>query len=176
MLRLTAAHALTCRLRSMGASSPCSRAVLLLGTQRGGIVPSQESEKDLASQGEQNVTMAISNEMVAIYKQLFGRGPTKTRTYWGGTDIVVVTLEETLTHAERNLLKMGEHQKLRDVRMFFQYATVREFCEPVERLTGRKVRAFFSGLDTEADGMATETFVLHPAGYDGPSRTEAAEA
>ena len=44
-----------------------------------------------------------------------------------------------------------------------------EFCEPVERITGRKVRAFISGIDTEAD-IATEMFVLHPAGYDGPSR------
>lgn len=44
-------------------------------------------------------------------------------------------------------VKMDEHQRLRDTRMFFQYATVREFCEPVERITGRTVRAFVSGLD-----------------------------
>ena len=55
--------------------------------------------------------------------------------------------------------------------MFFQYATVREFCEPVERITGRKVRAFISGIDTEAD-LATELFVLHPRDYAGPARTE----
>jgi hypothetical protein len=60
--------------------------------------------------------------------------------------------------------------------MFFQYATVREFCEPVERLTGRKVRAFLSGIDTEVDGLSTEIFVLHPQGYEGPSRIERAEA
>jgi hypothetical protein len=45
------------------------------------------------------------------------------------------------------------------------------FCAPVERLTGRKVRAFISGIDTAVD-VCTEMFVLHPAGYDGPSRTE----
>jgi hypothetical protein len=48
---------------------------------------------------------------------------------------------------------------------------VREFCEPVERLTGRTVRAFISGIDTEADGLSVETFVLHPAGSDMPSRS-----
>ena len=53
--------------------------------------------------------------------------------------------------------------------MFFQYATVAEFCEPVERLTGRKVSAFISGMDTEADGLAVEMFVLHPEGSDAPS-------
>ena len=84
-------------------------------------------------------------------------------------------LEHTLTPAERNLVQLGEHQHLRDTRMFFQYATVPEFCEPVERLTGRKVRSFLSAIDTEVDGLCIETFVLHPRGYDGPSRSEHAE-
>lgn len=83
-------------------------------------------------------------------------------------------LENTLSPAERNLVKMGEHERLRELRMFFQYATVREFCDAIERLTGRKVRGFLSAIDTEADGMATEVFVLHPEGYDGPSRVERA--
>jgi uncharacterized protein YbcI len=120
----------------------------------------------------QNVQMAISNEMVRIYKERFGRGPTKTRTHWAGPDAVVVTLEDTLTPVERSLVALGEHQRLRDLRMFFQYATVPEFCEPVERLTGRKVRAFISGIDTEVDGVSTEMFFLHPEGYDGPSRID----
>ena len=122
-----------------------------------------------------SVTMAISNEMVGIYKTLFGRGPTKTRTSWAGPNALAVMLEDTLTPAERNMVKMGEHQRLRDVRMFFQYATVREFCEPIERLTGRKVRGFISGIDTQVEGLAAELFVLHPEGYDGPSRIEIAE-
>jgi hypothetical protein len=67
---------------------------------------------------------------------------------------------------------MSEHQRLRDMRMMFQYATLREFCEPVEQITGRKVRSFLSGIDTEVDGLSMETFILHPAGYDGPSRVE----
>lgn len=88
---------------------------------------------------------------------------------------MVVLLEDTFTPAERNLQTMGEHQRLRDMRMFFQYATVREFCEPIERLTGRKVRSFISGIDTEVDGQACELFTLHPAGSDAPSRSEVAE-
>ena len=42
--------------------------------------------------------------------------------------------------------------------MFFQYASVPEFCRPVEEITGRTVRSFHSSVDTEADGMAVETF------------------
>lgn len=121
---------------------------------------------------EQSMLLAISNEMVRVYKDQFGRGPTKTRTSWAGPDVLTVVLEDTLTRAERNLVRLGEHERLRDLRMLFQYAEVTEFCEPVERITGRKVRAFISGIDTHADGLATELFVLHPEGYDGPSRAE----
>jgi uncharacterized protein YbcI len=110
-------------------------------------------------------TLQISDEMVRLFKEQFGRGPTRVRTHWAGPDAGTVILEDTLTPAER--------QRLRDTRMFFQYATVAEFCEPVERLTGRKVRAFLSAIDTVADGMCVETFVLHPKGSQAPSRTEA---
>ncbi len=121
------------------------------------------------SAGPNGILTTISNEMVRIYKDQFGRGPTKTRTNWSGPDTIVVTLEDTFTPAERRLSKMGEHGRLRDLRLLFQYAEIERFCEPVERLTGRRVRAFVSGMDTVAD-VATEIFVLHPAGSDAPSR------
>jgi uncharacterized protein YbcI len=115
---------------------------------------------------------SISDEMVRLYKEQFGRGPTKARTHWAGADTLVVLLEDTLNPAERNLVRLGEHQRLRDTRMFFQYATVNEFCRPVESFTGRKVRSFISGIDTEREGLSCELFVLHSEGYTGPSRME----
>jgi uncharacterized protein YbcI len=114
----------------------------------------------------------ISNEIVRLYKEQFGRGPTHARTNWAGPDTLITTLENTLTRAERNLVAMGEHQRLRDTRMFFQYATVNEFCEPIERITGRRVRSFVSGIDTAVDGLSIELFVLHPAGSNAPSRSQ----
>jgi uncharacterized protein YbcI len=138
-------------------------------------VATDEQQEQTQEERQTSLLMEVSNTMVRIYKEQFGRGPTRARSNWAGPDAVVCVLEETLTAAERNLVKMGEHQRLRDTRMFFQYATVREFCEPVEQITGRKVRAFQSSIDTEADGQAVEVFVLHPEGYDGPSRTERAE-
>src|SRR5215212_11144105 len=109
-----------------------------------------------------SVLMEISNAMVALYKTHFGRGPTAARTHWCGPNALTCFLEDTLTPAERSLVKMGEHQRLRDTRIFFQYATVREFCEPVEAITGRTVRAFQSSIDTEANGLSVETFILNP--------------
>jgi uncharacterized protein YbcI len=119
-----------------------------------------------------SILMEVSNAMVRLYKDQFGRGPTKARSYWSGPDAIACFLEDTLTPAERNLASMGQHQRLRDMRIYFQYATLREFCEPVERITGRKVRSFHSSIDTKVDGLAVETFILYPEGQDGPSRIE----
>src|SRR5215203_4888168 len=40
---------------------------------------------------------------------------------------------------------------------------------------GRTVRSFLSAIDTGADGLSMETFMLYPEGQDGPSRGEAPE-
>jgi uncharacterized protein YbcI len=134
----------------------------------------EQEQQPTAEEVRTSMLMEVSNAMMRLYKNQFGRGPMKARTYWAGPDALVALLEDTLTPAERNMVKLGEHQRLRDTRTFFQYASVREFCEPVEQITGRKVRSFLSGIDTEVEGLSIETFVLHPAGYSGPSRVEAA--
>lgn len=107
--------------------------------------------------------------MGRVYKEHFGRGPTRVRTEFATADVILVVLENSFTPAERALVAMGEHERLRDNRTFLQYATVAEFCTPVERITGRTVRAFISGVDTVED-VSTETFVLHPEGSSAPSR------
>jgi hypothetical protein len=66
------------------------------------------------------------------------------------------------------MAKLGEHQRLRDIRMFFQHASDKEFIGTVEQITGRKVRAFVSGIDTHQD-VSSEVFYLEPrlANRDG---------
>jgi uncharacterized protein YbcI len=100
--------------------------------------------------------------MVRLYKEQFGRGPTKARTEFAGPDTVLCTLENSLTPAERSLAEMGEHQRLRDTRLYFQYATEGQFRGVVERVLGRKVRAFVSGMDTTED-LSSEVFYLESA-------------
>src|SRR3954452_13809899 len=82
---------------------------------------------------------AISDEMVRLYKEQFGRGPNRVRTYWCSDDMITTVLEETLPPPELILFAMGNHPRVRDTRMFSQYVPVRYFGEPVERVTGRKV-------------------------------------
>jgi uncharacterized protein YbcI len=121
--------------------------------------PATIPEESIDGQKFDSVRAEISREMVRLYKELFGRGPTKARTEFAGPDIVISTLENTFTPAERSLVEMGEHQRLRDTRMYFQAATEDKFCEIIERLTGRKVRAFISGLDADND-VCAEIFYL----------------
>jgi uncharacterized protein YbcI len=108
-----------------------------------------------------SLLLQVSNEMVRIYKTQFGRGPTKVRTNWAGPDTLITTLENSLTRAERNMVAMGEHQRLRDIRTFFQYASESSFREVIERLTGREVAAFVSGIDAARD-VSSEVFYLKP--------------
>ena len=53
--------------------------------------------------------------------------------------------------------------RLRDTRMYFQYACEDSFRGAVEEITGRKVVAFVSGLDATKD-ISTEVFYLEPRG------------
>jgi uncharacterized protein YbcI len=121
--------------------------------------------------GHDSVRAEISREMVRLYKEQFGRGPTKAKTEFAGPDVVVCTLENSFTPAERSLVGMGEHQRMRDTRMYFQHATEDRFREVIERILGRKVRAFLSGLDTEVD-VSAEVFYLERSSRSEPDVAE----
>lgn len=120
------------------------------------------AEASVVAPRERADLQTLSNEMVRLYKEQFGRGPTKAVSHFAGSDTLICTLENTLTPAERNLAALGEHQRLRDVRLFFQHVTENQFVEAVERTTGRKVRGFISGIDTTKD-ISAEVFYLYPA-------------
>ncbi len=120
----------------------------------------EQAEQSGASTEAQISKLAeISREMVRLYKSQFGRGPTRARSDFAGPDLIVCTLEDSLTPAEKRMAEMGEHQRLRDLRLYFQHATEEQFCEIIERVLGRKVRAFVSGLDTDSD-VSAELFYL----------------
>jgi uncharacterized protein YbcI len=103
----------------------------------------------------------LTNAMVRLYKELLGRGPTKARTNYAGPDTLISTIENSLMPWERTMVALGEDQKVREIRMFFQHSSEAEFKETVEAITGRKVQAFVSGTDTARD-VSSEVFYLEP--------------
>ena len=122
-----------------------------------GEQPGSERERTELSLSE------LSNEMVRLYKDIFGRGPTRARTSYAGDNLIVATLEDSLTKPERRMADAGEHGRLRDLRTYFQYQHEADFVGAVERITGRHVRAFVSGIDARKD-VASELFYLEPRG------------
>ena len=114
-----------------------------------------------ASVADRSPMLEIANAMVRLYKEAFGRGPTKARAQFAGQDTLVVILESSLTVAERNLVAMGEHRRLREERLFFQYALEDQFRTIVEEALGRRTLAFVSGIDAARD-VAVEVFTLEP--------------
>lgn len=117
-----------------------------------------------------NPMLELSNAMVRLYKEAFGRGPTKARAAFAGPDTLIVVLEQSMTVAERNLVAMGEHERLREARLFFQHALEHEFRGLVERHLHRRPIAFISGMDTHHD-VSVEVFTLEPgsAAPESPS-------
>lgn len=103
----------------------------------------------------------LSNAMVRIYKDVYGRGPTRVRTSFAGPDLIVSSLENSLTQVERTMADAGEYERLRNLRIHFQYLRRDDFIGSVEEITGRTVRAFVSGMDAEQD-VASELFYLEP--------------
>jgi len=108
-----------------------------------------------------NALQAVSNAMVKLHKEQFGRGPTNARSYFAGPDTLVCTLEDSLLPAERTMVEMGEDQHVRESRMFLQVATQDRFIAAVEELVSRKVRAFASAIDP-APGVVFEVFSFEP--------------
>lgn len=123
-----------------------------------------------ASQQIQNDTgnqvAEFSREVVKLYARAYGRGPTKARTYMQN-DFAVVLLEEIMTPAEHTLIDAGEEERVADTRLAFQEAVREQFNEIAERITGRKVKAFFSQVHLATD-MAAEMFVFEPVAEPDP--------
>jgi uncharacterized protein YbcI len=107
----------------------------------------------------------ISNEIVRLHSEYYGRGPTKAKVYADG-DLVAVVLEETFTPAEKTLIERGESDGIQDIRRRFQRAMADQFRAAVEEATGRRVRSFLSETDLEND-ISVELFLLADGQDDG---------
>ena len=105
--------------------------------------------------------LEIANVMVHLYKDAFGRGPTRTRAQFAGPDTLVVLLEDMMTVPERRLVALGEHRRVRTHRLFLQLATEDAKRSEVERILERRVLASVAGTDPRHD-LATEVFQLEP--------------
>jgi uncharacterized protein YbcI len=109
---------------------------------------------------------AISQAIVRIHAEHYGKGATQAKTYvWD--NLVVTVLRDVLTTAERTLVDVGRTDTVRDVRTTFQFTMELTFRSAIERLTGRRVHSFMSQVDP-ANGLSVEVFVLEPLDGSAP--------
>jgi uncharacterized protein YbcI len=115
------------------------------------------SPEAAAQTGEQ--LAALTNGIVKLFHDYYGRGPTKAKSYMLDDRIVVCVLEDTMTKVEKTLVENGQGHKVREVRLTFQEAMAEEFMSTAEECLGRKVAAYHSQLTLDPD-IGFEFFVL----------------
>lgn len=101
---------------------------------------------------------AVSNGVVAIFSEFYGRGPTKAKTY-AFDNLVVTVLEDLFTTVEHTLVAAGKEELVRRVRLTFQEEAADLFTAVVAEATGRKVLAYHSQVTFDPP-MGFEIFVL----------------
>jgi uncharacterized protein YbcI len=99
--------------------------------------------------------------MVRLYKQHFGKGPTRVRSYYQG-DVVTCVLRDGYTRADLTLIEAGRASLVMTQRHELQQAVRDDFTKAVEEITGREVIGFFSGSQPDP-AIEVEVFVLAPA-------------
>jgi uncharacterized protein YbcI len=104
---------------------------------------------------------AVSNAVVGVYTDCYGRGPTKAKTFVFD-DYILCVLEGLLTTAERTLVEQGEENLVREVRLTFQQNEADKFTSAVAELSGRPVIAYTSQVTFHPEA-GFEMFVLGPA-------------
>jgi uncharacterized protein YbcI len=117
-----------------------------------------ETADPARSHGE--VLTAISDGMVALLKEYYGRGPTRTKSYYYD-DLVVCVLRGGFSRVEQTLLEGGRGRAVIRQRMEFQELMAERFYSVIEKATGRPVIGFMSGNQQQPD-MMCEVFILAP--------------
>jgi uncharacterized protein YbcI len=111
-------------------------------------------------QAHGDMLTAISDGMVGLLKEFYGRGPTRTKTYFED-DLVVCLLRGGFSRVEQTLLEGGRGSSVIQQRMDFQDLMRERFEGVIEDATGRRVIGFMSGNQQDPDIMC-EVFILAP--------------
>ena len=105
-----------------------------------------------------SMTAEVSNAMVGLKKEFYGRGPDKAKSFINDNYVFCV-LDGGLTKNEKTLLDAGEHRLVREYRLRFQEVMKDPTTEAVARITGREVLTYHSQILFEPT-VTVEMFIL----------------
>lgn len=103
---------------------------------------------------------AISTRVVGLLRKHTGRGPTKAKAIIS-SDLVVVTLADCLTTAEKRVAAAGHGELVVHTRAMLHDGMRAEATAIVEELTDRQVSAYLTAQHHEPD-LAILVFYLTP--------------
>ena len=105
-----------------------------------------------------SVRAEVSNAMVGLKKDFYGKGPTKAKTFLNDNYVFCV-MEGGLTRNEQTLIERGHEDLVRNYRLRFQEAMEGPTVEAVQRITGRSVIGYHSQIVFNPE-RTFEIFVL----------------
>src|SRR5438874_11593262 len=85
----------------------------------------------------------ITNRIVSLMREHYGRGPIKAKTYVLD-NLIVCVLSDGFTANERTMMEGGEQQRVLEIRRDSEGLLKDRYRRMIEELTGRKVLAFQS--------------------------------
>lgn len=123
------------------------------------------------TQSHGEILTAISDGLVALLKEFYGRGPTRAKSYYED-DLVVCVLRGGFSRVEQTLLEGGRGQAVIQQRMEFQDLMRHRFEAVIEGATGQRVIGYMSGNQQNPDIMC-EVFILEPTDLVDPTELPA---
>lgn len=114
--------------------------------------PAERTQSDTAQAPGGAVRAAISNAVMRLTYELYGKGAARTRTFVTD-EHVFCAMEGVLTAVERTLVEAGETELVRELRTRFMHTVRPVFAAEVARLLGRQVLAMESQLVFDPDTL-----------------------
>ena len=100
----------------------------------------------------------ITDQLVKLIREHYGRGPISAKTYFLD-NLIVCVLSDGFIALERTMMEGGAAERVLDMRREFQGLMETRYTAMVEDLTGRKVLAFLSQSHVEPD-LSVEMFLM----------------
>lgn len=100
----------------------------------------------------------LSNAMVALHREHFGRGPGAAKSFFND-EMAICVLSDIYMPVERTLIGAGQAEHVKRTRSLHQEALEDEYKASVEAIMGRPVEAFLSVVHVDPD-VAIEVFLL----------------
>lgn len=104
---------------------------------------------------------AISQRIVQILRESYGRGPMRAKTYVMD-DLIVCVLRDGMIPIEQTMMDSGEGDRVVQMRRDFQRMMGIKYREAIEELTGCNVLAFLSQAHVDPDITMEIFFVDRP--------------